>query len=303
MGGIQVFCFVASYSVALALEATRLWFKSGVRGAIMVGFAAAGLVAHTWFLVNEAAKDPAIGAPLSNWFDWYLAAAWALAVAYLYLTRAHPRTPVGLFLLPVILALIGVAHRFRGTPDFSRDAALTLWGWAHGVTLLAGSVVVIGGFVAGMTYLLHSALLKRKASPATGLRLPSLEWLEMVTVRSLPLSAVLLGMGLLTGIILNLIKQRRQQLLMPWDDPVVWSSGLLFAWLVAACVFSFFYRPARQGRKVAYLTLASFAFLLLALVMTLVHTEHGGLDAQGLPADVRFYVQPMSPLVLQRGAP
>lgn len=280
MGGIQVFCFVASYSVALLLEVTRLWFKSGARGALMVGFAAAGLVAHTWFLVNEALLDPAVGAPLASWFDWYLAAAWALAVAYLYLTWSHPRTPVGLFLLPVILALIGVAYRFRDAPGFSRDTALTFWGWAHGVALLAGSVVVIGGFIAGATYLLHSALLKRKAAPATGLRLPSLEWLEAVNVRSLPLSAVLLGMGLLTGVILNLIKQQRQLDLIPWNDPVVWSTAILFGWLTAACVFSYFYRPARQGRKVAYLTVASLAFLLLVLVMTLYFTDHGGVETR-----------------------
>ncbi len=279
MGGIQVFCFVASYTIALALEATRLWFRSGLRGALMVGFGAAGLIAHTWFLLSEAALDPAIGAPLSNWFDWYLAAAWALAVAYLYLTLAHPRTPVGLFLLPVVLALIGVAHHFRDAPGFSRDAALNLWGWTHGVALLAGSVVVIGGFIAGVTYLLHSELLKRKASPTTGLRLPSLEWLETVNARSLPLSAVLLGMGLLTGIILNLIKQQRQLALMSWTDPVVWSSGVLFAWLTVACIFSFVYRPARKGRKVAYLTVASLAFLLLALVMTLFFTNHGGVNS------------------------
>jgi hypothetical protein len=276
MGGIQVFCFVASYTVALLLEVTRLWFKSGARGALMIGFAAAGFVAHTLFLIHEAMLDPSVGAPLASWFDWYLSAAWALAVAYLYLTWSHPKTPVGLFLLPVILALIGVAYRFKDAPGFSRDAALTLWGWAHGITLLAGSVVVIGGFIAGATYLLHSELLKRKASPATGLRLPSLEWLEAVNTRALPLSAVLLGMGLLTGVILNLIKQRRQLDLVPWDDPVVWSTAILFGWVSAACVFSFVYRPARQGRKVAYLTVASLAFLLLVLVMTLYFTDHGG---------------------------
>jgi ABC-type uncharacterized transport system permease subunit len=221
---------------------------------------------------------------LSNWFDWYLVAAWALVVAYLYLTKAHPRTPVGLFLLPVVLALIGVAYRFRGAPDFSRNEALLLWGWTHGVMLLAGSVVVIGGFLSGVTYLLHAALLKRKASPQTGLRLPSLEWLETVALRSLPLSAVLLAMGLLTGVILNLIKQQRQLAQMVWNDPVVWTSGLLFVWLVAACAFSYVYRPARQGRKVAYLTIASFAFLLLALVMTVKFSGHGGVEANNAQA-------------------
>ncbi len=279
MGGIQVFCFVASYSVALGLETTRLWFRSGLRGALMVGFGAAGLLAHTLFLLGEASSQASGSAPLSNWFDWYLAAAWTLAVAYLYLTIAHPRTPSGLILLPVVLALIGVAYQLRDQPDFSRDRALMLWGWAHGLSLLAGSVVVIGGFLGGVAYLVHAQLLKRKASPTTGLRLPSLEWLETVCFRSLPLSAVLLGIGLLTGVIVNLVKHQRQLAQMSWLDPVVWTSGLMFLWLVAACVFTLVYRPARQGRKVAYLTLASFVFLVVTLAMTLYYTDHGGVQA------------------------
>ncbi len=40
LSGISVVCFVASYAVALACEASRLVFRSGVRGAVMVAFAA-----------------------------------------------------------------------------------------------------------------------------------------------------------------------------------------------------------------------------------------------------------------------
>ena len=54
---ISVVCFAASYAVALACEASRLLFRSGVRGAVMVGFAAAGLVAHTAFLLWRAASE------------------------------------------------------------------------------------------------------------------------------------------------------------------------------------------------------------------------------------------------------
>ena len=36
-----------------------------------------------------------------------------------------------------------------------------------------------------------------------------------------------------------------------------------------------FYRPIRQGRKVAYLTLVSFFFLVIALVL-FVMTRHSG---------------------------
>ena len=56
LSNITTLCFAGSYAVALALEASRLAFKSGVRGAVMIGFAAAGLFAHTAYLIAQAAR-------------------------------------------------------------------------------------------------------------------------------------------------------------------------------------------------------------------------------------------------------
>ncbi len=56
----------------------------------------------------------------------------------------------------------------------------------------------------------------------------------------------------------------------------------MLAWLVAASLFNAAYRPARHGRKVAYLTIASFGFLALALAtLLLVDTGHGGRASGG----------------------
>ena len=34
LSGVGIVCFAASYTVALALEVTRLFFRSGIRGAL-----------------------------------------------------------------------------------------------------------------------------------------------------------------------------------------------------------------------------------------------------------------------------
>jgi hypothetical protein len=50
----------------------------------------------------------------------------------------------------------------------------------------------------------------------------------------------------------------------------------MFAWLATAAIFNMFYRPSRRGRKVAYLTLVGFGFLVLSLAMfLLVDSQHG----------------------------
>ncbi len=44
LSGISITCFAGSHAVVLLLELTRPPFRSGLRGAIMLGFACAGLV-------------------------------------------------------------------------------------------------------------------------------------------------------------------------------------------------------------------------------------------------------------------
>ncbi len=286
LSGISTLCFAASYSVALVLEATRLWFRSGVRGAVMLAFAAAGLLAHTLFLAYRAWT--AEGPPLSSAFDWYLLGAWSVACVYLHASYANPGKSIGLFLLPLVLALIGLAQ-FAPKNPFPTHPATQVWGAIHGIFLLIGYVAVFLGFAAGLMYLAQSYRLKRKQLPTQGLRLPSLEWLEKVNHGMIVLSAVMVTAGFLAGILLNAISHRRQLDYVPWSDPVVLKLAGITAWLIAAALFSTLYRPAQRGRKVAYLTVASFLLLAsLLLVSPLLDSEHQPREESGKIAAARF---------------
>jgi high-affinity Fe2+/Pb2+ permease len=75
---------------------------------------------------------------------------------------------------------------------------------------------------------------------------------------------------------MNIVRQEEG---VPWSDPAVWISGLLVAWVVAAVLFNGLYRPARQGRKVAYLTVASFVVLMLVLGIVWSSSQHAAGDA------------------------
>src|SRR5688572_31785190 len=106
--GVNMFCFTASYAVALALEAAGLWYRPKWRRLATVAAAVAGMAAHTWYLAERASQAP--WAPLSSPHDWYLAAAWMLALFYVGLVLYQPRIAMGLFLLPITLALIAAAY-------------------------------------------------------------------------------------------------------------------------------------------------------------------------------------------------
>lgn len=267
LSGVGIVCFATSYAVALVLEVSRLLFRSGVRGAVMLVFAGIGLLMHSAFLYHQAIK--ARGSPLSSERDWYLVAAWVLAVVYLYLVFYHPRASFGVFLLPLVLGLVGAGALADRSP-FNPDRASMLWAMVHGTSLLLATVAVLIGLAAGLMYLGQTRRLKHKLPPIRGLRLPSLEWLRRANGRAMIVSVLMLGVGVLSGTILSRVRTAE----ISWRDPLVASTTAMFAWMLVAVVLGGLYRPAREGRKVAYLTVVSFIFLVIALGL-FFSTQHG----------------------------
>ena len=275
VGGISIVCFAASYAVALCLEISRLFFRVSLRTAVMVGFVAAGILAHSIYLGREAQDGLGGGSPLSSWYHGCLILAWLLAIALLIISLRSQRSSIGLILLPTILVLVAVAQAFPRASQLSSDSWYRLCSICHGMALLLGTAGVVAGFIGGLLYLTQSYRLKNKIVLSTGMRLPSLERLQRISENSLITSCVLLVVGLLSGVLLNLV--RGDVATLPWTDPVVWPSGVLLVWLMAALTFNAFYRPARQGRKVAYLTFASLVFLGIVLaILVCVPSSHGG---------------------------
>lgn len=263
LSGVSMVCFSCSYGVALALEISRLYFRFPVRLIVLFAFLGIGLFTHAVYLGAGASRPDA--APFSTWHDWSLVAAWLLAAVYFVSELRRPATMQGVFFLPVVLALIAAAYFLKNEPPFARSQSLYAWGMVHGVSLLMGTTTVAVGFAGGLMYLAQSYRLRHKIPPKEGLKLPTLEWLQAFTERMLIVSSAMIGIGLMTGVIMNIVSHANESANLPWSDPVVWSSAILFAWLVAMSLFNTVYRPARQGRKVAYLVVASFLFLAIEL--------------------------------------
>ena len=272
---ISITCFAASYGVVFALEVSRMFFQTKVRTVLRLGLTAAGLFAHTVYIVYHTQSTVSSdGIWLGSWLGWGLAVAWVLAASYLWLTVQKPNSLIGLFLLPVTLLLILISTSFAGSGSFSPGRAKTVWNLIHGSALLLGTVTVALGFVFSVMYLLNARRLKQKL---TGwFKLPSLEWLQKSAERSLAISTLLFGCGLASGIALVMVKQSTETGTpsIPWNDPVIWSSAILFLWLLATTVFSVVYKPARQGKKIAWLVSVSFLFLLVELLIV-IQFGHG----------------------------
>jgi hypothetical protein len=273
LSGISTLCFVASYAIALGLEIVGLVKRFAWHRAVLLAITIAGLAAQTLYLWSLAVTTKS--APLSSPAEWLLLASWVLALVYLGAIVNLPRAATGLILLPIILGLIG-ASRFASSEPFAPERASQFWGDLHGWMLLFGTVAVCIGFSAGVMYLLQSSWLKRRRPPSDELQLPSLEWLERINTGSLAVSMLLVVLGFVSGIVLSTLKHRGETNYALWTDPVVISLAAMVLWLIAAEVFRLVYPAARRGRKVAYLTLASFGFLVITLASFLwMDNVHG----------------------------
>jgi len=273
---ISLTCFTASYLVVFGLELCRVYFAlEFVRSRIFQGMiflaTTAGLFAHSAFLAHHGGFGQS-GFWVGNWFGWCLVGSWVLVICYLWIFIRQPRSVMGLFIFPGVLGLILIGYQFSSAALFTSRHVRSGWNVVHGASLLLGTVIVALGCVFGIVYLVQSYRLKKKLTSSSWFRLPSLEWLQRSAEGSLLTSAVLLGIGLMSGVVISqspLTEMPSESRWLDrgnwWSDPVVWTSSILFGWLLAATTFSVCYRPARQGRKVAYLVVASFLFLLLEL--------------------------------------
>jgi len=253
-------CFLLSYAVALGIELVRLrWRGPGLRIAGL-SLGAAGLFAHTAFLAFHL---PNLATP----YGTLLVVAWVLGVFYLYGSLHHGPKAWAVFVLPVILGLVAIAL-LQGA-DAAASASVEFppwligdrfWGAVHGVLLLCAAVGVSVGFLASVMYLIQADRLKKKAMPLGGLKLLSLERLEAMNRRAVNASFPLLTGGLLLG---ALLLRQYHDLAENWASVKV--LGTVGLWGAFAVLLYLRYAAHVPGRRLALLTIAAFALMVVVL--------------------------------------
>jgi ABC-type transport system involved in cytochrome c biogenesis permease subunit len=268
MERVSIFCFTASYAVALALELWHQFRPRPVIRLLALGFGVAGLLAQTLYLVFQR---PRLVGP----FGWMLFLAWILAIFYLSGSVHHRRLAWGVFVLPLILGLVSLAVALGRPPaaqEGVRDEVLSFqdaWGPVHALLLFLAAVGVCVGFLASLMYLFQARRLSAKVPPGRGLRLLSLERLEEMNRRAISLAFPLLTAGVLIG----LVRLSRGPL-PGWSDPRVLSAGVL--WAAFAVLFYLRYGLHLRGRRVALLTIMTFALLVFCLALSHPVGQGGG---------------------------
>jgi ABC-type transport system involved in cytochrome c biogenesis permease subunit len=270
---ITLTCFGASYAVALLLEVLHLLWPRAVPRFLGLLFGAAGLVAHTLFLV-QAFFLAEQGAPLSSQLGSTLFLAWILAIFYLYGSVHHRRQAWAVFVLPVVLILLGLAMLFPLSREESAGPGWfhgkQAWSLVHAGLLILAAAGVCVGCVASIMYLVQARRLREKVPPQQGMRLLSLERLEEMNRRAITLAFPLLTAGLLIGA----FRVARHLSEPPvWTDPRVLGAGVL--WVVFALLLYLRYGAHLRGRRLALLTIVTFVLLLFTLAASHTGVQGG----------------------------
>jgi cytochrome c-type biogenesis protein CcsB len=186
--------------------------------------------------------------------------AWAIALIYLVTEARYRNRVMGAFVLPIVLLTALAAATLPGRAADVRPALQGIGLWVHVALAVLGNAAFALTFCAGLMYLLQERQLKSRHLGRMHFRLPSLELLDSVSLRSLLAGFPLLTLALITGF---MWAEHTRGTLFPFYGREAWSilSWFIFAGLLVARLWA-----GWRGRKAAILAIVGFCLVLFTLV-------------------------------------
>jgi ABC-type transport system involved in cytochrome c biogenesis permease subunit len=190
---------------------------------------------------------------------------WLLALSYLYTEMTTDERAMGVFILPLLVALQAIPAFRPSVEGVSPVLQGPLFG-VHVSSLLFAYASFALACVIGITYVLLFKEIKAKHLGFFYARLPSLQALDRMNQRAIMIGWIFLTVGILVGAVWATTYAGA--------DPRVHAMSLqdpkIFVALVCWAVYSFELFAARRigwgGRRTAYLSAIGFAIVLLNFV-------------------------------------
>lgn len=222
-----------------------------------------GALAHTFIIGMQTMEIGDV--PFAGRTSAISTFVWLLALAYLYTEMTTDERAMGVFILPIIVALQAIPAFRPGVEDRAAVLHSPLFGVHVSSLLFAYASFALAGVI-GITYVLLFKEIKAKHLGYFYARLPSLQVLDSMNQRAIVVGWVFLTIGLVVGWI-----WAGQA---PGTDPRVQAMQLqdpkIFLAVVCWSVYSFEVFAARRigwgGRRTAYLSAIGFAIVLLNFV-------------------------------------
>jgi ABC-type transport system involved in cytochrome c biogenesis permease subunit len=260
MNAILLFLYAAA-GAAYAVQFARRSLNTGGLATVLLACAA---FAHTFVIGMETMRVGHV--PFATATSFILMFVWLLALAYLYVELTTGERAMGVFILPLLVAL-QVIPAFIGGADEPRSAILeSPWFGVHASSLLFAYASFALAAVLGITYVLQFKEIKAKDLGFFYARLPPLNVLDEMNLKAVKIGWLFLTIGLITGgIWASQLAPRPDSAVasMSFADPKIFVAVLCWA------VYSFELYAQRlgwRGRRAAWLSAVGFGIVLLNFV-------------------------------------
>jgi ABC-type transport system involved in cytochrome c biogenesis permease subunit len=257
---------LALYAVALVAYVWHFTTRDGPSGRVATTLLVAAALTHTFVIgmqTMEAGHIPIAGA--TSAISTFV---WLLALSYLYTEMTTDERAMGVFILPLLVALQAIPA-FRPSVETTSPVLQGPLFGVHVSSLLFAYASFALACVIGITYVLLFKEIKAKHLGFFYARLPSLQVLDRMNQRAIAIGWLFLTVGIIVGVVWA--GEARGY---AGSDPRVQAMSLgdpkIFAALVCWAVYSFELFGARRigwgGRRAAYLSALGFAIVLLNFV-------------------------------------
>jgi ABC-type transport system involved in cytochrome c biogenesis permease subunit len=258
---------LALYAGALVAYAWHFAQRNPLIGRSASTLLIAAALAHTFVIGMQTMEAGHV--PVGSATSAISTFVWLLALSYLYTEMTTDERAMGVFILPLLVALQAIPAVRPGVEERAAVLQGPLFG-VHVSSLLFAYASFALACVIGITYVLLFKEIKAKHLGFFYARLPSLQVLDRMNQRAIVIGWVFLTIGMIVGAVWALQARGGYAA----GDPRVQAMSLqdpkIFVALVCWVVYSFELFAARRigwgGRRAAYLSALGFAIVLLNFV-------------------------------------
>ena len=251
------------YTAAGIAYAVHFARRQPAAGRLATTLLLAGALVHTFVIGMQTMEVRHV--PFANPSRAVSTFVWLLSLSYLYLELTTDERAMGIFILPIAIALQVIPTL---NPGIERMDPLldSPWFWIHTSSLLFAYASFALAGVLGLTYVLQFKEIKKKQLGYLYTRLPSLQVLDVMNSRAVAVGWLFMTAGVIVGIIWATqaraaAPDSARLQAFSFGDPKIFVAVLTWA------VYSFAVVARRamgwHGRKAAWVSAVGFIIVLL----------------------------------------
>ncbi|WDP88176.1 MAG: cytochrome c biogenesis protein CcsA [Desulfobacter sp.] len=225
---------------------------------VAFGFVVLAVVLHLVSMIIAGVTTG--GFPVHNLVQSLSMSALALGAMFLYVQYRFNLKILGIFATGILSATMLAVLILPSTPVAPDKIFKGVWFVAHIVLIFTGDAALGLACGAGILYLIQEMGIKGKSPGFFFKRLPSLDFLDMVSYTCITTGFALLTFGLVTGFIYAKSVWGR---FWSWDLKEVFSVG---TWLIYAALLHLRLYSGWRGRKSAIMSIVGFAIIIFTFL-------------------------------------